>query len=160
MLSHFCVHSNYTISDSPVALMSFAFSRSFMQSCLYLKHMAGYMLPTHATSDPRGAPQHTVLNVVLNLFVLQEEKRQRLEVTLWVTLHLVPHCLSDKQLPSAPSLFGKYLFTAATNLLKLISIDLWMFSACDLFHWASLSLLSLSSVCFLSCDCLDECDRA
>lgn len=52
---------------SPVALMSFAFSRSFMQSCLYLKHMVSYTLPTHVTSDPRSAPQHTVMNVVLNV---------------------------------------------------------------------------------------------
>ena len=33
-----------------------------MRSCLYLKHMVSYTLPTHVTSDPSCTPQHAVMN--------------------------------------------------------------------------------------------------
>ena len=53
--------------QSPAALMSLAFSRSFTQSCFYLKHMASCPLPTHVTSDPCSTPQHIGVNAGSNL---------------------------------------------------------------------------------------------
>lgn len=58
--------------QSPAALMSFAFSRSFMESSLCLKHMVSYTLPTHVTSDRHCTPQHVVVNVGFSPFVLED----------------------------------------------------------------------------------------